>query len=284
METSLSEEKRAVKQAAIARLDLLTIAAIGIVAYLLASITHEALGHGLAAILLGLHPQHVSSVDLEVSFVGVPDWKRQVVDAAGCSAQVIVAFLALGILSLIRTRDAHLRYFLWLLSTISLIIPGGYLMVLTFAGFGDWNSFVDGLPSPLLWKTALTLLGILISLLGLFLGARNLEPFAGYATNGPDSRRKRRITLTFTPYIAGSAALTLSAIFNPVSPMLILISGAAASFGGTAFLMAINSVARKPPATVPKMPVTPIRNWFWICCGLVALFIYFIVLGPGLPR
>ncbi|GHO70360.1 hypothetical protein KSC_092520 [Ktedonobacter sp. SOSP1-52] len=284
MEARLDGSAKAQAQATTTRIDLFTVAAIGVVAYLLSSITHEALGHGLAAILLGLHPQHVSSVDLDVSFAGVPDWKRQIVDAAGCGAQVVVALITLGIMPLFRVNKGTTRYFLWLFSTINLIIPGGYLMVLTFAGFGDWNDFVQGLPAQLAWRTGLTILGVIISLLGLYLGARNLDPFAGRATEGGNKRGKRRFMLTYTPYLAGSAALTISAIFNPVSPLLILISGAAASFGGTAFLMPINGIIKKPLPNTPEEPLTPTRDWLWLSLGVVALIIYFFVLGPGLPR
>jgi hypothetical protein len=268
----------------VASIDALTVGAVGVCAYLLASITHEALGHGLAALILGLHPQHVSSVDLVVSFTGVPDWQRRIVDAAGCGAQVLVALLTLALMRLTPKGSPTTRYFLWLFSTINLIIPGGYLMVLTFAGFGDWYDFIQGLPSPLTWQIGLTLLGVLISLAGLFAGARNLEPFAGHATTGPQARRKRRVRLTFIPYFAGSAAWTISAIFNPDSPVLILISGAAASFGGTAFLMLINSVSRKAPPDSPDVPLTPTRDWLWVGFGAASVLIYLVVLGPGLPR
>ncbi|MBO0792329.1 MAG: hypothetical protein J2P36_15475 [Ktedonobacteraceae bacterium] len=285
METPLTASTKAIPQETATRIDVLTVAAIGVLTYLLASIIHEALGHGLAALVLGLHPRHVTSVDLDISYVGVPDWQRRIVDAAGCVAQLLVAFIVLGFMRLVPTvGSAATRYFLWLLSTINLIIPGGYLMVMTIVGIGDWESFVQGLPSPVIWKVGLVLLGIIISLLGLYSGARGLDMFAGRATEGPEMRRKRRVTLTFIPYLAGSAALTISSIFNPDSPLLILISGIAASFGGTSFLMLINSVARKPTDTTPEVPLTPERSWLWIGLGLVALVIYFAVLGPGLPR
>ncbi len=285
MNTPLMASTKTAPQETAARIDILTVVAIGICTYLLDSIIHEVLGHGLTALLLGLHPQRVTSVELIISYVGVPDWQRRIVNAAGCGAQLLVAFLVLGCMRLVpAVRDANTRYFLWLLSTTNLLIPGGYLMVLTLAGIGDWDNFVMGLPSPLLWKLGLTLLGGLISLLGLFLGARNLDQFAGRSMSGPETRRGRRVKLTFIPYLAGSAALTISAVFNPTDPSLILISGAAASFGGTAFLMLINSVAQKPVATTPENPLTPTRNWLWIGLGVVALLVYFVVLGPGLPR
>ncbi|MGH2503591.1 MAG: hypothetical protein ACRDID_13875 [Ktedonobacterales bacterium] len=267
-----------------AQIDVLTIAAVGVCAYLLSSITHEALGHGLMSLLLGLHPQHVTSVDLSVNFTHVPDWKRRLVDAAGCGAQVILSVLILGLMRLTPRGAPPTRYFLWLLSTINLIIPGGYLMVLSFVPFGDWSDFVQGLSLPFVWQLLLTLIGVALSLAGLFIGARGLEQFAGRASDTANSRRRRRVTLTFVPYLAGSAAMTLSAIFNPDSPLLILISGAAASFGGTSFLMLICGIHQTPAPDTPEQPLTPTRDWLWVALGVVALIVYFGVLGPGLPR
>jgi len=284
MDVSPSTPSKTAVQSIVAHIDLLTVAAITIVCSLLGSIVHEALGHGLTALLLGLHPQHVSTVDLGISYVGVPDWKRRIVNAAGCGAQILAALITFGLLRLIKRGNANTRYFLWLFTTNSLFSVGGYLMIPTLFGFGDWESFVRGLPSPDIWKIGLVLLGVLISLLGLFLGVRYLEPFAGRATTGPEARRRRRLKLIFTPYLVSGIVATLASVFNPTSPLLILISGAAASFGGNAFLLFILSFAHKTPATTSEIPLTPTRDWLWIGLGIVALFVFFFVLGPGLPR
>lgn len=73
-------------------------------------------------------------------------------------------------------------------------------------------------------------------------------------------------------------------MLNPTSPILILISAAASSFGGTAFLLWIPLAVVKRRATTPDSPLTPRRDWVWIGLGIVALVVYFVVLGPGLPR
>ncbi|GCE15902.1 hypothetical protein [Tengunoibacter tsumagoiensis] len=264
-----------------ARIDLITVAAIAIVAYLLGVVVHEALGHGLAALLVGLHPTRVTSVDLEVDFTHIDAWKVRAVAAAGCVANLITALIGLTLQRIIPKMSPGTRYFLWLLTTINLLIPGGYLMVLTFAGIGDWNDFIQGLPNPIIWKIGFTLLGILISLLGLRYGVRSIRPFLGA---DPSQRRTRAQTLTLISYFVGSLTNTLAGALNPTSPLLILISAAASSFGGTAFLLWIGGLVNKTQAGNAEVFITPTRDWIWIALGGVALIVYFFILGPGLPR
>ncbi len=263
------------------RIDLLTVAAIAIVAYLLSTIIHEALGHGLASLLLGLHPTRVTSVDLEVSFTGTPIWQVRFVAAAGCAANIIAALIVLALERFTHKASPATRYFLWLLATVNLLIPGGYLMVLSFAGFGDWHDFVQGISQPFYWQIGLTLLGVIISLSGLYIGVRTLNPFLGI---DKDQRLRRARQMILVSYLAGSIVDTLAAVLNPTDPMLILISAAAASFGGTAFLLFIWRLVVNARANTAEVLVTPTRNWVWIGLGCAALLVYFVVLGPGLPR
>lgn len=259
--------------------DWLTIAAVAIVAYLCGVVAHEAFGHGLAAVLLGLHPTRVTSVDLEVSFRHVPLWKVRVVSAAGCVANLVLAALAMTAGHFAARRSAATRYFLWLLATLNLLVPGGYLMVMTFTGIGDWGDFVRGLSHPLIWKSALTLLGIGISFFGLVWGLRNVEPFLGGARH-----RQLAWTLTLIPYLVGSTTSTLAGALNPISPRLILISAAAASFGGTSWLLWIGGLAARKKRPTPEPGNLLVRDRRWLAAGIVGLLIFFLVLGPGLPR
>jgi hypothetical protein len=262
-----------------ARGDRLTIAAVAVTAYLCSVVMHEACGHGLVAIVLGLHPTRVSSVDLEVSFLHAPLWKVRLVSAAGCAANLVLAGLAMVAGSFAARRSAATRYFLWLLATINILIPGGYLMVLTFPGIGDWGDFVRGLGHPLVWKSALTLAGVGISFFGLRWGVRNLVPFLG----GPLNRR-RAWSLTLVPYLAGSATNTLAGALNPTSPWLILISAAAATFGGTSWLLWIGSLAARQRLPEPAPENVLVRDNRWLAAGVGSILIFFFALGPGLPR
>lgn len=266
------------------KIDLQTVAAMAIIAYLLSAIIHEALGHGLAALLLGAKIRHVTSLDLVSNTAGLGAWSIRAIAAAGCVAQFIVA----GVLYLVyrataATAAPDRRYFLWLFMTINLFIPAGYLMALSFAPFGDWNDFVQGLPLQVVWRLAFTLSGVAISLAALFGAVRGLAPFIG---RDKQMRYRRGFALTLTPYLVGSLANTLAGVFNPDSPLLILSSAAAASFGGTIFLFWTGYVAwaSPPTADTPTKPLTIARSPIWIGMGVVALIIYFFVLGPGIPR
>jgi len=87
--------------------------------------------------------------------------------------------------------------------------------------------------------------------------------------------------LTLIPYLAGGLAFCLAGLFNPVGMKLVLLSAAAASFGGTAGLVWLSVMARhlKPAASVP--PVALARNGCWIVMGLSSTILLVGVLGPG---
>lgn len=271
-------------QAKTASIDLITVASIAVVIALLHSFIHEALGHGLASLLLGLHPRQVSTTYLDVSYAGVPVWKSRIVDAAGSSAQLIAALIGFVLMGSVQKSKANLRFFLWLFTYCNIFAAGGYLMVPTLLGFGDWESFVQGLPSPMLWKLGLEILGLIISCAGLYLGLRGLDGFSGRTVGGPGSRRRRRAGLIYTSYLTIGIVGTVAAIFNPLSPQLVFVSGAAATFGGNAFMLFMLAFGHKSSPTTPEDPMTPTRSWLWMYFGVVALFIEFVVLAPGLPR
>lgn len=258
-------------------------AAIGVVVYLLGAIFHEAIGHGLAALALGLHPTLVSSVELSVNLVGAAAWKARTVAAAGCGGNLVLAALARLGWRTARRAPAPARFFWWLLATANVLVPGGYLMVMTLPGIGDWGDFVHGLPRPLVWKLALTALGVAISIYGLLWGARTLTallPSAGRRGGG------RGFRLVLPPYLAGSLVATLAGALNPTSPKLILISAMAASFGGTSWLLWAGALAGARPGGAE--PGSPALRWqphrAWLVAGGVAAAVYIAVLGPGLPR
>ena len=179
------------------------------------------------------------------------------------------------------TRDwsPPARFFCWLLATVNLLIPGGYLLFGAPIGFGDWGDFERGLHPLWAWKIALTALGLAISLAGLRWGAKHLRSLVPSGGQG----RRSAWRLTLWPYLTGGFVSMAAAAFNPTSPILIVTSAAAASFGGTCWLLWIGSiVARHPPNGDSPPPLR--REPRWMVAGAVALALYLAVLGPGLPR
>ena len=132
-----------------------------------------------------------------------------------------------------------------------------------------------------LWRISLISIGVV-----LYIGVAYVavHEFEFLQSRIPSERRGRAWTLNLVPYLTGGIAFCISGLFNPVGPELILISAAAASFGGASGLIWMSPwSARKPPdGNTPQSPVTLKRNWSWIVVGLVALILLVAVLGPGI--
>jgi hypothetical protein len=73
--------------------------------------------------------------------------------------------------------SANMHYCCWLLFSINVFIPAGYLLALSLAPFDDWNDIMQGLPQPILWRAALRALGVALTLLALLAAAHDLAPF-----------------------------------------------------------------------------------------------------------
>jgi hypothetical protein len=71
----------------------------------------------------------------------------------------------------------------------------------------------------------------------------------------------------------------VAGFFNPVGPILIAISAAAASFGGASGLLWLTQFLRRSrPAAEP---VGLDRSHVWIVAGCVVSLIFVGILGPG---
>ncbi|MGH9866023.1 MAG: hypothetical protein ACRD4H_11470, partial [Candidatus Acidiferrales bacterium] len=118
--------------------DVWTISAIAVVAYVIADIIHEGLGHGGMCVLTGGHPLALSSVYFQCEHEG------RLVAAAGTLANLAAALVS-WIASRFVLRSTRLRYFLWLLMTINLLEFGGYFLFSGVGNIGDWAAVIQGL-------------------------------------------------------------------------------------------------------------------------------------------
>jgi hypothetical protein len=84
------------------------------------------------------------------------------------------------------------------------------------------------------------------------------------------------------PYLTGGIVSCLAGLLNPVGIVLVGISAAAASFGGTSGLAWMMQLL--PSEWIPKAPAPPLaipRHWGWIATGGALLTAFVLVLGPG---
>ena len=140
--------------------DLLTVTAIALVAYAASNVLHEAVGHGAACVALGGKPNVLSSLHFDCSEEAISALARRGVAAAGTIVNFIAG--AIGLVALKATnpvRKPHTSYFLWLFTTLNLLMGAGYFLFSGVGNVGDWTDVASGTVSPFIWRPAMTVLG-----------------------------------------------------------------------------------------------------------------------------
>ena len=252
--------------------DVATIVAISIVAFATANLLHEGVGHGGACLLSGGHPRMLSTVHFEC------DRDSQFIAAGGTLVNVIAGFLSWLALRAVNRSRQKLRYFLWLLMTINLLGAAGYFLFSGVGNFGDWADVIQGFSPAWLWRTGLTLVGAVSYTLLVWLSLLELRNFLGER----DWRRGGAKDLTIVPYITGGILYTVAGMFNPVGMILVGVSAAAASFGGSSGMawmtqcLGTNLVPR-----IPSQPLTLQRSRALIIAAFITAAVFIGVLGRG---
>jgi hypothetical protein len=256
--------------------DMLTLIAIAIVAYVFASVIHEDIGHGGACLLTGGHPLALSTVHFECG------GENKLVAAGGTIANCVFGILFLVMLKVVPRCLVSFRYFLWLSMTINLLQAGGYFLFSGIGNIGDWAAVIQGWHPAWAWRVGMTVLGIASYLMFIFLALLELTPFLG--AMGPDRVRRAR-TLCMVPYFSGGILSCLAGLFNPVGMILVAISAAAASFGGTSGLAWMWKRMRDNRFQSSDLQLeAPVieRSNSWIATAAVLAIVFVVVLGPGL--
>jgi hypothetical protein len=253
--------------------DLLTIAAIAIAATVITDFIHEGLGHGGMCVATGGQPLAVSTVHFECGA------ETRLVAAGGTLANLIFGALFWVAARAVK-RTAPWRYFFWLLMTLNLFQAGGYFLFSGIGNIGDWASVVAGWQPAWAWRVGLVVLGT-VTYFFLFvpLCVRELRPFLGIDS---EMRLRRARRLTLVPYLTGGILNCLAGALNPVSPLLILISAAAASFGGHSgltWMWALLHGSRIPSSELQMPEVEPSPGW--VIAAVVLALVFIAGLGPG---
>ena len=270
--------------------DAPTLAALGILAFIVADVAHEVIGHGAAYLALGGR----SFIMTTTSWIG----RGPHVDAAGhlfsgveqgelygrifslCGPLGGLLFASLAGLALRSLPDAgvRLRLFLWLAVAFNLFWTFGYLIYSGALGIGDWAEAVrDLLPAPV-WRLALTAAGLLLYDLALRTLARELGRFV--PVNEPEDRvRVRR--LVWISYGAAGAIACAAALFDPHGAGEVYKSAAPASLLANAGLLLLPGLLRRYPSAsgIARQPVA--RSLVWILAALLAAALFVGFLGPG---
>jgi hypothetical protein len=262
------------------RLHLPTLVAIAVVAYALANVAHEGLGHGGACALVGGTPKTLNAIYFDCDKASLTAGATRTISAAGTLANLALALVGFAALAATASRGATTgRYFLWLFALLNLLQATGYWLFSGLGGVGDWVHVVAGWQPQIAWRIGLAVVGLAGYVLAVGLGLRTLLPFVGADAD----RLRRATTLTVVPYLAGGILYVTAGLLNPESMVLVLISAAAASFGGASALAWMANLLRNerrfPPATA-ALAIEPSAGW--LTAGAVVALLFVAILGRGI--
>jgi hypothetical protein len=254
-------------------LDLWTVAAIAISATVITDFIHEGLGHGGFCVATGAQPLVLSTVHFQCSA------DTRLIAAGGTLANLVFGAVFWAAARAVK-RAATWRYFFWLLMTLNLFDAGGYFLFSGIGNFGDWAAVVAGWQPQWAWRVGLVALGtVTYFLLFVPLCLRELRPHIG---KDAEIRVSRARQLTVVPYLTGGVLSCAAGALNPVGPLLILVSAAAASFGGHSGLAWMWTLLHSPriPSSELQMPEIE-RSPGWMVAAAVLALVFIAGLGPG---
>lgn len=263
-----------------ASIDIVTVVAIATLAYTIANMVHEALGHGGAALLLGARPTMLNAIFFNYDESTVSRTAQRLIQAGGSVANVLVGLPILAVLP--RVRSPRWRYFLWLFAAVNLLTAFGYLLFSGIGGIGDWSRVFAGLAPDALIRAVLVVTG---GLLYFVVAPRLLmPPFDPFLGRTPGVRERRARLLSLVPYLAGGVAFVAAGSLNPFGLELVLVSAAAAAFGGTSLLAWYPPIPRPPAPATTEPPLGIGRSRAWLIAAAVVLLFFVFVLGPGIGK
>lgn len=252
----------------------LTLIALGVLAFILADTTHEALGHGLATLAVGGTPVLLTS-----SYFSTSGHYSRWIPAGGGIANVILGLLALACTHLARKAAPPLLFFLVLLAAFNLLFAAAYPFYSGVALFGDWAGVIAGLDYPWVWRSLLIVCSVSLYWLFLLWLAAAISPFCGIVDRASLDRLRH---ITLVPFLSALVIACIAGAFSPQGWINIFVAAApsaAATFGITQldhFRVTLTSNSASPPAVpIPRSPA-------WIAAAVLAAVLFVAFLGPGI--
>ena len=263
------------------RMDWLTVIAVAVVTHAVAdSVVHEGLGHGGACLLAGCQPQLLTTMQFQGDEGSVSSAGIKFIAAGGTIANLAAATIAVWLLRRRRERADAGVFFLWLFATVNLLQATGYLIYSGASNIGDWAVVVRGLTPFWIWHVGLFLVGG-----GTYwLAARwAMSQLGSRLRTSGAARVAEANRYTLTAYAVGGVLSLSAGLFEPGGALIVLISGVAASLGGTSALAWGPQLLGDPrlgESVEPAWHLT--RDWRWIVAGVVVAAVFVFAVGRGI--
>ncbi len=258
--------------------DRTTIVAISVIAFVLADIAHEVLGHGLGFLIAGGRSGIFTTTRL-MATQNLGDSGSKLFDLGGPAGNLLFAALPWLAQRGLRQPAPHLRLFLWLLMASSLFWGIGYVIFSGALARGDWFALIRDSSNLWIWRVLFVIVGIALYRASTRLVAAELHWII--PKSDPASRfRVRR--LAWLSYIAGGLISCAGAALDPRGAMEILNSGALSGFASAVGLLWVPGLFPLYGQEHDTAGHAVSRGFAWIAAGLAVSVFYIAVLGPGI--
>jgi len=263
-----------------ARPDWLTVIAVAVVAHAATTLVHEGLGHGGACLLVGCRPRLLTTMQFDGDERNVSRAGIKFIAAGGTLANLAAATIAVLFL---RRRHEHANageFFLWLFAAVNLLQAAGYWMYSGVSNIGDWAEVVHGLTPRWVWHAGLFVVGAGAYWLTIRWAMGRIG--RRLRTSGA-ARVSEANRYSVTAYVVGGMLSLAAGLFEPGGAIIVLISGVAASLGGTSGLAWGPQLLRDARVGEPEdPPLVVTRDWRWIAAGAVIGAVFVFVIGRGM--
>lgn len=249
--------------------DVLTVASIALLAFVLTDLFQQTFGHALPALLT------ISPFGMLTATGWSSAYDNRAIDMGGMLVNFAVALLAAAGLLVWRRATARPNLLLALVSAFSLFAGAGYLVFAGLTDFGDWYSLLQGHSS---WNSLRILLlagGGVLWIASLFVVGSLLRRSIG------ESSGRRAARLVFAVWLCEVLFAGVVAVVNSLGVKFVLLSDfPAIVFAQIGILFVPLCMGRGEDNSAPRSePIT--RSWIWIGVSAVLTIAFVIVLGRG---
>jgi hypothetical protein len=251
--------------------DVPTLCAISLLAFMLSDVLHEAVGHGLTALLTGAQSGVLTTVAWSSQF------DSRLVEAGGTLVNLAAALAFWIALRSAQNASPHARSFLLLGCAFNLFGGTGYFLFSGVTNFGDWAEVIRGMHPHWLWRTLLIALGASAYFAAVRIVGAGIVRYIGIPRN--EHRPLRRFT--YLPYFSAIVISSLGGLMNPIGMQLMWESALPATAGAYSGLLWLEYYI--PRGTLPARPRQSVqRSSVWISLAVIAGVIFIAILGRGI--
>lgn len=246
---------------------VVTIAAIGLLAYASADVTHHALGHGAACLVLGGQIVFLSSSYVHCSLRGAT------IDLAGPLANLVLGLGALLAARMTSSRSSATRLFLVLVAAFNLLWLTLQLVFSAATRTDDWAWAMHQLHVGAPIRIGMIVVGIVCYAATVRACAVQLAQF------GHPRARLGRIVLT--AWLTAGALATATAAFDPSAGAVLVRHVLEQSLGLSIGLLFVPVRASRLASPEGEAALVPF-SWVWVAAAAMVGAASVALLGPGI--